>query len=71
MEIVIRSMDYGPVRQCEAPGSFPSVRELTRKINAFVEQYNPQASPFAKVATAESIFAKNERLCSLISGTRH
>ena len=47
MEIVIRSMDYGPVRQCEAPGSFPSVRELTRKINAFVEQYNPQASPFA------------------------
>ena len=52
-------------------GSFSSVKELTSKINAFVEQYNAQASPFAWVATAESILAKIERLCSLISGTRH
>ena len=51
-------------------GSFSSVKELTRKIDAFVEQYNEQASPFAWVATAESILQKIERLCSLISGTR-
>ena len=52
-------------------GSFSSVKELTRKIDAFVEQYNEQASPFVWVATAESILKKIERLCSLISGTRH
>ncbi|MDE0152628.1 MAG: IS630 family transposase [Gammaproteobacteria bacterium] len=52
-------------------GSFSSVKELTRKIEAFVEQYNEKASPFVWVATAESILAKIERLCSLISGTRH
>ena len=52
-------------------GSFSSVKELTRKINAFVEHYNAQASPFAWVATADSILAKIERLCSVISGTRH
>ena len=52
-------------------GSFSSVKELTRKIDAFVEQYNEKASPFVWVATAESILAKIERLCSLISGTRH
>ena len=52
-------------------GSFSSVKELTRKIDAFVAQYNEQASPFMWVATAESILQKIERLCSLISGTRH
>ena len=52
-------------------GSFSSVKELTRKIDAFVEQYNEKANPFVWVATAESILAKIERLCSLISGTRH
>ena len=52
-------------------GSFSSVKELTGKINTFVEQFNAQASPFVWVATAESILAKIERLCSLISGTRH
>ncbi|MCY4610409.1 MAG: IS630 family transposase, partial [Gammaproteobacteria bacterium] len=46
-------------------------KELTRKIDAFVKQYNEKASPFVWVATAESILAKIERLCSLISGTRH
>ena len=50
-------------------GSFSSVKELTRKINAFVEHYN--ASPFAWVATAESILAKIERLCLVNSGTEH
>ena len=28
-------------------GSFSSVKELTRKINTFVEHYNAQSSPFA------------------------
>ena len=51
-------------------GSFSSVKELTRKINAFVERYNADASPFAWVATPESILAKIERLCLLISGTK-
>ena len=35
-----------------------SARELVRKNNAFVEQYNAQASPFPWIATAESIPAK-------------
>ena len=52
-------------------GSFSNVRQLTRKINAFVERYNAQASPFAWVATAESILAKIERLCKHITGTQH
>ena len=52
-------------------GSFASVKELTRKINAFVDQYNAQARPFVWVATAESILAKIKRLCLLISGTQH
>ena len=52
-------------------GSFSSVKQLTRKIDAFVEHYNEQASPFTWVATAESILDKIERLCSLISGTQH
>ena len=52
-------------------GSFPNVEELTRKINAFVENYNAQASPFVRVATSESILAKVERLCRSISETLH
>lgn len=52
-------------------GSFSNVKQLTRKINAFVEQYNTNASPFAWVATAESILDKIERLCKHISGTQH
>lgn len=52
-------------------GSFSSVKELTRKINAFVEQYNARGSPFNWAATAESIRAKPERLGSLLPGTRH
>ena len=52
-------------------GSFSSVKELTRKINDYVEHYNAQTSPFVWVATAESILAKIERLCAHISGTQH
>ena len=52
-------------------GSFASVKELTRKINAFTEHYNAQAKPFVWVATADAILDKIKRLCLLISGTQH
>ena len=52
-------------------GSFSNVKELSRKINEFVEDFNAHASPFAWVATADSILNKIERLCLRISGTRH
>ena len=52
-------------------GSFANVKELTRKIDAFVDPYNAQATPFVWVAIAESILAKIERLCLLVSGTQH
>jgi transposase len=52
-------------------GSFNSVAELKRQINAFVDNYNQHPKPFIWTATAESIFAKIERLCKLINGTQH
>ena len=52
-------------------GSFSNVKELVNKINVYVEHYNAKARPFVWVATAESILAKIERLCSVISGTQH
>lgn len=52
-------------------GSFSSVKQLVKKIEHFVDRYNANASPFAWTATAESILAKVQRLCSYISGTAH
>ena len=52
-------------------GSFSSVKDLVRKIDAFVEAYNKTAKPFAWTTTAQSIFLKLERLLSRISGTQH
>ena len=52
-------------------GSFSSVKELTEKIDAFVQNYNRSHRPFVWTATAESILAKITRLCSVISGTQH
>jgi putative transposase len=52
-------------------GSFRSVRQLTRRIDEFVQQYNTNTAPFAWTATADSILAKIERLCKRIPGTRH
>jgi len=52
-------------------GSFNSVPDLKRKINAFVEQYNQHARPFRWTATDDSIFEKLERLCKVINGTAH
>ena len=52
-------------------GSFDSVPDLKRKINAFVEHYNQHPRPFRWTATADSIFEKLERLCKNINGTAH
>lgn len=52
-------------------GTFSSVKDLVTKIDRFVEHYNAKSRPFVWTATADSILAKVERLCSLISGTQH
>ena len=52
-------------------GTFRSVKELVAKIDRFVHAENATARPFAWTATADSIFAKIQRLCERISGTRH
>jgi len=52
-------------------GTFSSVKDLVRKIDRFVEHYNLKSRPFVWTATADSILAKIERLCSLTSGTQH
>jgi transposase len=48
-------------------GSFRSVRELVRKIDDYVTHYNRSSRPFVWTATADSIFAKLQRLCKLIN----
>ncbi len=52
-------------------GSFRSVRELVHKIDSFVTHYNLHRRPFLWTATADSIFAKLQRLCKVINGTGH
>lgn len=52
-------------------GTFRSVRELVQKIDQYVQTFNAQAQPFVWTATADSIFAKVQRLCERISGTAH
>jgi putative transposase len=52
-------------------GTFRSVKKLVEKIDEFVRNYNATSRPFTWVATADSIFAKIERLCKCISGTDH
>jgi len=52
-------------------GTFRSVKDLVQKVDLFVQHYNPTAEPFAWTATPDSILAKLERLCQLISGTGH
>jgi transposase len=52
-------------------GTFSSVKDLVMKIQLFVEHYNSRSRPFVWTATADSILAKIERLCLLISGTAH
>lgn len=52
-------------------GSFHSVRDLVAKIDHFVSHYNQTCKPFVWTATADSILAKLQRLCSRINGTEH
>jgi putative transposase len=52
-------------------GSFNSVKDLVRKIDHFVTQYNKHCRPFVWTATADSILAKLDKLTSRISGTGH
>jgi len=52
-------------------GSFESVTELKRQINAYVDHHNQHPKPFMWTATAESILAKLERLCKVLNGTQH
>lgn len=51
--------------------SFKSVKDLVRKIEAFVQNYNKMRKPFVWTATADSILAKLQRLCERIGGTEH
>lgn len=50
-------------------GTFSSVKELVRKIQHYIDNYNRHPRPFVWTATADSILAKVERLCQRISGT--
>jgi len=52
-------------------GSFRSVKELRKKIDQFVQNYNTDCKPFRWTANAESILAKLKRLCENISETQH
>ncbi len=52
-------------------GSFKSVPDLVGRIKRYTEHYNLTAQPFVWTATADSIFAKLERLCKAINGTEH
>src|ERR687892_244337 len=52
-------------------GSFRSVPDLVAKIDHFVTHHNQTCKPFVWTATADSILAKLQRLCSRINGTQH
>lgn len=52
-------------------GSFNSTQALINQIEQFVASHNERCTPFAWVATADSIFEKLGRLCARISGTQH
>jgi len=52
-------------------GTFRSVKELVAKIDQYVQTSNTHAQPFVWTATADSIFAKVQRLCERIYGTGH
>lgn len=52
-------------------GSFRSVSDLVKRIEAFVDHYNPKAQPFVWTATADSILQKLKRLNQIIQGTSH
>jgi hypothetical protein len=47
------------------------VRELVRRIDAFVQHDNAGARPFAGTVTADSVAARLQRLLQAIRGTPH
>ena len=57
------------VRKLIRRGSFTRSRDLTDKIEAYVQAFNKNPVPFRWTATTESILAKVQRLCEHISGT--
>jgi transposase len=57
------------IHQAIRRNSFRSVRELVRKIDAYLAHYNLHKRPFAWTANADSIFEKLQRLCKVIYGT--
>jgi putative transposase len=52
-------------------GTFRSAKELAGKIDQYVRTSNTHAHPFTWTATADSIFAKVQRLCERIYGAGH
>nr|MBA3478473.1 IS630 family transposase [Lautropia sp.] len=52
-------------------GSFGSIKQMIDRIDQFVAHYNQNCKPFIWTATADSILAKLQRLCTRISGTGH
>jgi len=52
-------------------GSFGSVKQLIKRIDQFVSHYNENCKAFTWTASADSILAKLQRLCTRISGTEH
>jgi hypothetical protein len=48
-------------RQAIHPGTFTSVRDLTRKIRTFVDGWNDRAHPFTWTRPAEEVLAKANR----------
>jgi hypothetical protein len=49
----------------------PCVKELTKKINNFVEHDNDNCKPFARTATADAILEKLARLCGRMNWAGH
>ena len=52
-------------------GTFSSVKDLVRKIEDYIANYNRHPKPFVWRTTADSILAKIKRLSQAISETRH
>jgi putative transposase len=51
--------------------SFTSLRQLKQQIELFVQRHNADSTPFTRVAIADSILQKIERLAKRISATGH
>lgn len=52
-------------------GSYRTVKDLIRRIEAYVTHHNRTAGPFTWTATADSILGKLKRLVTVISESQH